>query len=181
MTRVDPSEAGRAINDEMNAASRKFRLATACLVSTLAWASAVADEQSGRNQAVAIVVHDGTHIDDISLDQLRRIFLAEQQFWSDRSRITLLVRAPGAYEREFVLERIYQMNENQFRKYWIAKMFRAEVPSGPRIVFSTNMALELVTAIPGSITFMNASDIGETVKVVRVDGLLPSDDGYPLK
>lgn len=165
----------------MNAASRKFRLVTACLVGTLAWASAVADEQSGRNQAVAIVVHDGTHIDDISLDQLRRIFLAEQQFWPDRSRITLLVRAPGAYEREFVLERIYQMNENQFRKYWIAKMFRAEVPSGPRIVFSTNMALELVTAIPGSITFMNASDIGETVKVVRVDGLLPSDDGYPLK
>lgn len=165
----------------MNAASRKIRLVTACLVGTLAWASAVADEQSGRNQAVAIVVHDGTHIDDISLDQLRRIFLAEQQFWPDRSRITLLVRAPGAYERDFVLERIYQMDENQFRKYWIAKMFRAEVPSGPRIVFSTNMALELVTAIPGSITFMNASDIGETVKVVRVDGLLPSDDGYPLK
>lgn len=165
----------------MNAASRKIRLVTACLVGTLAWASAVADEQSGRNQAVAIVVHDGTHIDDISLDQLRRIFLAEQQFWPDRSRITLLVRAPGAYEREFVLERIYQMNENQFRKYWIAKMFRAEVPSGPRIVFSTNMALELVTAIPGSITFMNASDVGETVKVVRVNGLLPSDDGYLLK
>ena len=165
----------------MNTASRKLRLAAACLVGTLAWASAIADEPSARNQAIAIVVHDGTHIDDVSIDQLRRIFLAEQQFWPDRSRITLLVRAPGAYEREFVLERIYQMNENQFRKYWIAKMFRAEVPSGPRIVFSTNMALELVTAIPGSITFMNASDIDETVKVVRVDGLLPSDDGYPLK
>ncbi|TDJ41375.1 MAG: hypothetical protein E2O54_05375 [Gammaproteobacteria bacterium] len=165
----------------MNTASRKLRLAAACLVGTLAWASAIADEPSARNQAIAIVVHDGTHIDDVSIDQLRRIFLAEQQFWPDRSRITLLVRAPGAYEREFVLERIYQMNENQFRKYWIAKMFRAEVPSGPRIVFSTNMALELVTAIPGSITFMNASDVGETVKVVRVNGLLPSDDGYLLK
>jgi len=165
----------------MNTASRKLRLAAACLVGTLAWAPAIADEPSARNQAIAIVVHDGTHIDDVSIDQLRRIFLAEQQFWPDRSRITLLVRAPGAYEREFVLERIYQMNENQFRKYWIAKMFRAEVPSGPRIVFSTNMALELVTAIPGSITFMNASDVGETVKVVRVNGLLPSDDGYLLK
>ena len=92
-----------------------------------------------------------------------------------------MVRAPGAYEREFVLERIYQMTENQFRKYWIAKMFRAEVPSGPRIVFSNNMAVELVTAIPGSITFMSASEIADTVKVVRVDGLLPGDDGYPLR
>jgi hypothetical protein len=147
----------------------------------LVWAPAKADQASAGNQAVAIVVHDGTNVNDVSLDQLRRIFLAEQQFWPDRSRITLLVRAPGAYEREFVLERIYRMTENQFRKYWIAKMFRAEVPSGPRIVFSNNMAVELVTAIPGSITFMNASEIGDTVKVVRVDGLLPGDDGYPLR
>lgn len=165
----------------MNTVSRKLLIATACLVGTLAWAPAIAEEESGRNQAVAIVVHEATNVDDISLDQLRRIFLAEQQFWPDRSRITLLVRAPGAYEREFVLERIYQMNENEFRKYWIAKMFRAEVPSGPRIVFSNNMAAELVTAIPGSITFMNAADIGDTVQVVRVNGLLPDDDDYPLR
>jgi hypothetical protein len=165
----------------MNTVSRKLLIATACLVGTLAWAPAIADEEPAPNQSVAIVVHEGTNVDDVSLDQLRRIFLAEQQFWPDRSRITLLVRAPGAYEREFVLERIYQMTENQFRTYWIAKMFRAEVPSGPRIVFSNNMAIELVTVIPGSITFMNAADIGDTVKVVRVNGLLPGDDDYPLR
>jgi hypothetical protein len=152
-----------------------------CVPGVLAWAPAIADEEPAPNQSVAIVVHEGTNVDDVSLDQLRRIFLAEQQFWPDRSRITLLVRAPGAYEREFVLERIYRMTENQFRKYWIAKMFRAEVPSGPRIVFSNNMAIELVTVIPGSITFMNAADIGDTVKVVRVNGLLPGDDDYPLR
>ena len=90
----------------MNKLSRKLLIATACLVGALAWTSAIAEEESAPNQAVAIVVHDGTNVDDVSLDQLRRIFLAEQQFWPDRSRITLLVRAPGAYEREFVLERI---------------------------------------------------------------------------
>ena len=165
----------------MSAVCRTFLLFTVGIAGTLALAPAVAQEESAGNQAVAIVVHSGTNIDDVSLTQLRRIFLAEQQFWPDRSRITLLVRAPGAYEREFVLERIYQMSENQFRKYWIAKMFRSEVPSGPRIVFSNDMAAELVTAIPGSITFMRASEISDTVKVVRVEGLLPGDDGYPLK
>ena len=165
----------------MSAVFRSFLLFAVGIAGTLALAPAVAQEESPGKQAVAIVVHNGTSIDDVSLTQLRRIFLAEQQFWPDRSRITLLVRAPGAYEREFVLERIYQMSENQFRKYWIAKMFRSEVPSGPRIVFSNNMAVELVTAIPGSITFLNASEISDTVKVVRVEGLLPGDDGYPLK
>jgi ABC-type phosphate transport system substrate-binding protein len=133
------------------------------------------------DSAVAIVVHLGTSVEDLTMDQLRRIFLAEQQFWPDNSRITLLVRAPGAYERELVLDRIYRMDEDRFRQYWIAKMFRAEVPSGPKIVFSSNMALELVTAIPGSITFMNSTEISDSVKVVRIDGLLPNDAGYPLR
>ena len=80
-----------------------------------------------------------------------------------------------------VLDRIYQMDEAQFRQYWIAKMFRAEVPRGPKIVFSTDMTLDLVVAIPGSISFMRADAVTDDVKLVRVDGKLPSEDGYPLK
>ena len=90
--------------------------------------------------AVAIVVHPETNVSSLSMTQLRKIFLAEQQFWADNTRITLLVKAPGAIERDIVLDRIYAMNETQFRRYWIAKMFRAEVPSGPKLVFSSNMA-----------------------------------------
>jgi hypothetical protein len=73
------------------------------------------------------------------------------------------------------------MSEAQFRQYWIAKMFRAEVPRGPKIVFSTDMTLDLVIAIPGSISFIRADDVTDEVKVVRVDGALPADADYPLK
>ncbi len=69
----------------------------------------------------------------------------------------------------------------QLRQYWIGKMFRSEVPRGPKIVFSTDMTLELVTAIPGSISFMRAEDVSDNVKLVRVNGKLPSEDGYPLQ
>lgn len=132
-------------------------------------------------EAVAIVVHSGTNVTEMTMDKLRRIFLADQQFWPDRSRITLLVKAPGAFERKVVLDHIYRMDENRFRRYWIAKMFRSEVPSGPKIVFSSNMALELVTAIPGSITFINAAEVTDDVKVLRIDGALPGDENYPLR
>jgi hypothetical protein len=80
-----------------------------------------------------------------------------------------------------VLNRIYQMDEAQFQKYWIAKMFRAEVPRGPKIVFSTDMTLDLVVAIPGSISFMRADLVRDDVRIVRVDGKLPGEEGYPLK
>jgi ABC-type phosphate transport system substrate-binding protein len=129
---------------------------------------------------IAIVVHKGTGVEDLSLTELRSIFLADQQFWSDRTRITLLVRAPQSDERDFVLNRIYQMTEPQFRQYWIAKMFRSEVPRGPKIVFSTVMTVDLVVAIPGSISFVRADEVSDDVQVVRIDGKLPSDAGYPL-
>lgn len=130
---------------------------------------------------IAIVVHKDTPVENLSLEELRNIFLANQQFWPDRTRIILLVRAPKSDERTFVLNAIYQMDEAQFRQYWIAKMFRAEVPRGPKIVFSTDMTLDLVLAIPGSISFMNAHEVTDQVRVVRVDGMLPTDAGYPLK
>lgn len=135
----------------------------------------------GARDAVAIVVHPATKVDNLSFDELRRIFRGERQFWPDGSRITLLVRAPVAQERALVLNRIYRMTEDQFRRYWIAKMFRAEVAAGPKIVYSSDMARELVTVIPGAIGFMPASSVGTGVKVVRIDSRLPSDPGYILR
>jgi ABC-type phosphate transport system substrate-binding protein len=161
--------------------SLKAAIAVLAVASIMLAASTVLAQETETSDAIAIVVHKNTEVDSVSLHELRNIFLANQQFWPDRTRIILLVRAPKSEERDFVLDTIYQMDEAQFRQYWIAKMFRAEVPRGPKIVFSTDMMLELVVAIPGSISFINASEITDDVRVVRVDGKLPNDEGYPLK
>ena len=161
--------------------SMNVAIAALAVVSMLCPLDVVVAQESDASNAIAIVVHKSTEVDNLSLHELRNIFLANQQFWPDRTRIILLVRAPKSEERDFVLNTIYQMDEAQFRQYWIAKMFRAEVPRGPKIVFSTDMMLDLVVAIPGSISFINANEMTDDVKVVRVDGKLPTDEGYPLK
>jgi len=143
--------------------------------------TALLADDAATDSPIAIVAHKDLPVESLSMEELRSIFLADRQFWGNRTRITLLIRAPQSDERTFVLERIYQMSEAQFRKYWIAKMFRAEVPRGPKIVLSTGMTLDLVVAIPGSISFTRADAVTDNVKVIRVDGLLPSDAGYPLK
>ena len=162
--------------------ARRIRqsLLVICTVFCLLPGAALPEDSIGQN-GLAIVVHKDTDIDNLSMTELRNIFLANQQFWPNRSRIILLVRAPLSDERDFVLNTIYRMDEAQFRKYWIAKMFRAEVPRGPKIVFSTGMTRDLVVAIPGSISFLRADQVTDDVKLIRIDGKLPSDDGYPLK
>jgi hypothetical protein len=43
------------------------------------------------------------------------------------------------------------------------------------------MANELVTAIPGAIAFVIARDVEPGIKVLRIDGHLPGEPGYPLR
>jgi len=152
----------------------------ACAIALIVASPAYSDELGG-SIPIAIVVHKDTQVEELSLANLRSVFRADQQFWADRTRITLLVRAPQSDERDFVLDRIYEMSEGQYRQYWIAKMFRAEVPRGPKTVVSSETALGLVVAIPGSISFIRADEVTDKVKVVRIDGALPSDVGYPLQ
>jgi len=130
---------------------------------------------------IAVVVRPDTPADDLSLREVRDLMMGEKQFWNSGLRVTLLIRAPAARERDVVLKVIYHMTEAQFRQYWISKVFRAETTTGPKIVYSRQMATGLVSALPGSVSFVDADEVPNGLKVLRIDGKLPGDAGYPLK
>jgi hypothetical protein len=130
---------------------------------------------------IAIIVRPDVPVENVTFAELRKLLLGDRQFWSSNLRVTLLVRAPGAREREVVLKTIYQMSEAQFRQYWIAKVFRAEAASGPRVVYSNEMAAELTSAVPGAVAFVEATQVPKGLKVVKINGKLPGDKEYPLR
>jgi ABC-type phosphate transport system substrate-binding protein len=130
---------------------------------------------------VALVVHPDTPVSNLTLAEVRKVFLGERQYWSANVPVVLLIRAPVARERSVVLKTIYQMSDSQFKQYWIAKIFRAESASAPKVVYSNDMANELVTAIPGAIAFIDTREVRPGAKVIRVDGRLPGETGYPLR
>src|SRR5437867_4764751 len=117
----------------------------------------LAQNLSGEGRDIAVVVRSDNPVDGLTLPEIRKLLLGEQQFWNSNLRVTLLLRAPVAVEREVVLKVIYHMNEAEFRQYWISKLFRAEATSGPKIVYSNDMASELINVLPGSVAFMDAT------------------------
>ena len=137
--------------------------------------------QTSRGGDLAVVVNSDTPVTDLTLAEVRRVFLGQRQYWSAKFPVVLLIRAPVARERDVVLRVIYQMSEEEYTQYWVAKIFRAEVTSPPKIVYSNDMQYELVTAIPGAIAFVEARNVRPGVKVVRIDGKLPGEKGYPLR
>jgi ABC-type phosphate transport system substrate-binding protein len=147
----------------------------------LAVTCAVALAQKPGDVDIAIVVHPDTPITNLSMAEVRKVFLGNRQYWSTNVPVVLLIRAPVARERDVVLKTIYQMSDAQFKQYWIAKIFRAESASAPKVVYSNDMASELVSAIPGAIAFIDLREVRRGAKIVRVDGKLPGEPGYQLR
>ena len=117
----------------------------------------------------------------MTLAEVRKLFMGERQYWNSNMRVTLLVRAPVARERNIVLTKLYEMTEAQYRQYWISKVFRADAATGPKIVYTNDMAVELVKAIPGAVAFVDSKKVPAGLKVLKVDGKLPGEKGYPLR
>src|SRR5436309_13318655 len=76
---------------------------------------------------VAVVVHPDVSVDNLTMGELRRIVLGDGEFWPASLRITLLLRAPIAREREVVLKAVCEVTEAQVRQHWIGTVVRAEI------------------------------------------------------
>jgi hypothetical protein len=153
----------------------------AILIAVMALAAMPTGTSMAAESDIAVVVRPDTPADGLSFAEIRKLLLGERQFWASSLRVTLLIRAPAAHEREVVLKTIYRMTEAQFRQYWISKVFRAEAASGPKIVYTNEMANELVAAIPGSVAFVDAAQVPKGLKILKIDGKLPGEKGYPLR
>ena len=131
-------------------------------------------------QDVAVIVNPKNNVDNLSMAELAKIFRGERQYWRTDLPVLLLLRTPGSYEREVALRSIFRMTESQYKQYWISRIMRAEATAPPAELYSSGMTKEGVSAISGSIACINASDVKPGVKVVRINGRLPGEAGYPL-
>ena len=128
----------------------RLRFTFALLILSSLFIAAEASAQAGKND-IAVVVHPDTPVNDMTVAEVRKVFTGDRQYWTSNMPVILLVRAPVAREREVVLKKIYQMSESQFKQFWIAKIFRSEAVSAPKIVYSSDMANQILAAVPGSI------------------------------
>jgi ABC-type phosphate transport system substrate-binding protein len=159
--------------------TRLLRFAVALLTAVLC--SCLPSHAQAKGSDIAVVVNPSTPISDLSLAEVRKIFRGDRQYWTKDVPVVLLIRAPKSRERDVILHTLYGMSESQFKQYWIAKIFRAEATAAPKIVYSNDMAKELVSVIPGAIAFIPQNDVSDGLKVVKIDGRMPGESGYPLK
>ncbi|HVO61608.1 MAG TPA: hypothetical protein VMT53_11770 [Terriglobales bacterium] len=161
------------------------------LVSVIAVSSAIASDQGASSasvhvdqrsagQSLAIVVNQSNPITDLSLGELRKIFLGERSHWPNGRRITLVMIESGRPERAAILRELYHMNEAELNRHFLHALFTGQVLVSPKTLNTPVGVCKFVFNVPGAIGFLRASDVDDSVRVIRIDGLLPGDREYSL-
>ncbi len=143
--------------------------------------SGLASFNARADGAVAIIVNHSNTLDSVPFHQLVQIFKQEKQFWSGTQKIYVLMMGNSQDGKDKMLSMVYQMPEDELKKTWIEKLYRAEISDTPKVVLTPETMKKFVASISNSIGFINMSDVDSSVKVLKIDGKGPSDEGYPLK
>lgn len=130
---------------------------------------------------LAVVVSPDNPVDDIQWKDLVKIFKLDKQYWRANEKIYLVLRESGSREKDAVLDRIYQTNDVGLKRLWLAKVYREEITAFPRVLDSTEAVIRFVNQVPAAISVIDASYRDDRVKVLRINGTLPGEEGYPLR
>lgn len=129
---------------------------------------------------VAIIVNELNPTEDVSFEELVNILKQEKQYWKAGMKIYLIMQKTGTAEKELILTEIFNMNDQELKRFWLTKMFRGKISSFPKTLGSNEAVKRFVRQVPNAIAYIDASLVDDSIKVLRVDGKLPKDKDYKL-
>jgi phosphate transport system substrate-binding protein len=130
---------------------------------------------------LAIIVNKTNPVDNLSLNDLRKIFTSEQETWSNGRKIQVVMREPGQAERDLILRLVCKMNENDYSRSAVQSSFNGDSATPPKLFPTSAGVRRFVSNLPGAIGYMAAKEQDDSVKIIKVEGLLPDQPGYKLK
>ena len=129
----------------------------------------------------AVVASADVPLSELSLDELRRVFLFKRLFWKPGKTVRVVLPATGHPARAFLLEHVCQRSEGDLRRLILESMYRGESDQPPRVASSDGEALGFLASSAGAIALVSSeASMPAGVKMLKIDGKLPSDQDYPL-
>jgi ABC-type phosphate transport system substrate-binding protein len=138
-------------------------------------------QQALSTAPLAVIVHPSNPVETLTRGELRRIFMLDTQTWPHGRKITVVLRDKGQPERTEAIRMICGVTEREYERQILFRTFQGSVNIGPRSIQSAAAMLRFVHSAPGAIGYANADEVDGTVKLLRIDGLLPDHPRYPLR
>ena len=127
---------------------------------------------------IAVIVNSRNPIRDLSLEELRRLYLGRTTSFRQNLPVILLEQAvmSGAFYQAAL-----GMNEARVRRHWIGIVFSGETAKPPRTIAAAEELKRVVAENPGAIAFIDLAETDPDMRVLTINGRHPDDARYPLR
>ena len=136
------------------------------LLLTVLWCIAVSGSVWGAPEPLVLIANEDVFDNELSLDQVRRIFLNKKSRWGDNSNIVLVVLRQGETHDAF-LEKFVRKTPFQFRAFWKKLVFTGKGRS-PRSFATEAELVDYVSMTSGAIGYVGKDAKLEGVKTIAV-------------
>lgn len=146
-----------------------------CLAPCLVIACTLAFSSLLEAKQLAVVADSENPTVNVSAADLQKIFNLHTRNWADGKAVIVVMRDPSAREMQLVLRKLLNMTPEQASSF-------VQAHKGAVVVADTDEAvIRFVAANRGAIGVVDLYSLTKDVRVVKVDGKLPVEQGYLLR
>lgn len=133
-------------------------------------------------ETFVVVASADVPVSNLSVEQVRRLFLFREKFWKSGRPVRILLSEEGFQNGSILLEEIYRMDLGALRVMILEKLYQDEIDLPPKIVSSDKVAVSFVEAGQGLVTLVRAEAArGTKAKILSIGGFAPGADRYPFR
>jgi len=85
---------------------------------------------------IVVIVNVANPVDNLSLGELKKLFLSDRSRWDTGKAVAPVIFAPGTPERTAFLKQVCGMNDSDFGKYFLQAAFTGKSATAPKEVSS---------------------------------------------
>jgi hypothetical protein len=133
---------------------------------------------------LAVVVHISSRFDGLTSGMLRKVMAGETWEWPDAHRVVLVEQAPESLVYHQMLRLILHTDPKSYQRHLMQAEFQGKDVPLVKTLISDEIEIKFVGSVPGAIAVVDSGSVaasGSRVKVLRIDGKLPGERGYPLQ
>ena len=128
---------------------------------------------------LVVVVARNSPIERLSRFELKKLYLGANLQAPGGERVLAFHQMYSAPDRVAFEHSVLGMAPEELARYWIDRKIRGE-GGAPRVVGSPELLQRVVSRLTSSVGYVRLDQVGPELRVIPIDGVLPSAEGYPV-
>lgn len=129
---------------------------------------------------MALVSNKSNDVTEVSLPELIKICKGQTNRWPKGRPVTFFSLNPASPQMKLVLEKVYGMSKEEVSALIAAANHGRTNHPAIIVVDSEKALVEAVESTPGAVGLVDVYSITGGITVLRIEGKLPLEAGYPL-